>query len=91
MSSQTQIERIDPPAGISGGEVSIEFAQLLPNDAPTLSVKFDGSPAHLTATTHQRALVVVPKLDGGGDCEVSLSLSEEQKAVGGPASFVAGK
>jgi sugar lactone lactonase YvrE len=91
MSNHAHIERVDPPAGISGGEVSIEFAKLSPNDAQTLSVKFDGSPAHVTAATHKRALVLVPKLDGGGDCEVSLSVGEEPKAVGQPAPFVAGK
>jgi sugar lactone lactonase YvrE len=91
MSSRAYIERVDPPAGISGGEVSIEFAKLSPDDAKTLNVKFDGSPAHVTAATHKRALVLVPKLDGGGDCEVSLFLGEEPKPVGKPAPFVAGK
>jgi sugar lactone lactonase YvrE len=91
MSRGAHIDRIDPAAGISGGEVSIEFAKLSPNDAHTLSVKFDGSPAHVSAATRKRALVLVPKLDGGGDCEVSLSLGEDQKAVGQPAPFVAGK
>ena len=91
MSSKAHIERVDPANGISGGEVSIEFAKLSPNDAQTLSVKFDGSPAHVTAATHKRALVLVPKLDGGGDCEVSLFLSEDPKAIGKPASFTAGK
>jgi sugar lactone lactonase YvrE len=98
MSSQAHIERIDPPAGISGGEVSIEFAKLSSNDAHTLSVKFDGSPAHITAATHKRGLMLIPKLDGGGECEVTLSFGEEPKAlgeetngVGEPASFVAGK
>src|SRR5438552_2587783 len=91
MSSRAHIERVDPANGISGGEVSIEFARLSPNDAQTLSVKFEGSPAHVTAATHKRALVLVPNRDGGGDCEVSLSLGEEPKAVGQPRSFVAGK
>src|SRR6266705_1588335 len=91
MSNLAHIERVDPANGISGGEVSIEFARLSPNDAQTLSVKFEGSPAHVTAATHKRALVLVPKLDGGGDCEVLLSLDEEPKAVGKPAPFLAGE
>ena len=91
MSSRAYIERVDPAAGISGGEVSIEFAKLSPISAPTLSVRFDGSPAHLVAATHKRALALVPKVDGGGDCEVSLSLGEEPKPVGKPTSFLAGK
>ncbi|HSP63288.1 MAG TPA: hypothetical protein VLQ90_09935, partial [Pyrinomonadaceae bacterium] len=91
MSSRARIERVDPAAGISGGEVSIEFAKLSPNDARTLRVQFDGGPAHVTAATHKRALVLVPKLDGGGDCEVAISFAEEPKPVGQPASFHAGR
>jgi sugar lactone lactonase YvrE len=91
MTNRAHIERVDPPAGISGGEVSIDFAKLSPDDAKTLSVKFAGSPVHVTAATHKRALVLVPKLDDGGDCEVSLALAEDPKAVGKPASFTAGK
>jgi sugar lactone lactonase YvrE len=98
MSSRAHIERVDPPAGISGGEVSIEFASLSPGDAKTVSVKFKGSPAHVSAVTYKRALVLAPNLDSGGECEVSLSLGEEPKAlgedaegVGQPAPFTAGK
>jgi sugar lactone lactonase YvrE len=91
MSRRAHIERVDPAAGISGGEVSIEFAALSPNDAKTLNVKFDGSPAHVSVATHKRALVLVPKVDSGGDCEVSLSLGEESEAIGKAASFSAGK
>src|SRR6266404_5057638 len=91
MSSRAHIERVDPPAGISGGEVSIEFANLSPGEGRTLSVEFDGSPAHVSAATHKRALVLVPKFDGGGDCDVSLSRGEDPKPVGKPAPFLAGK
>jgi sugar lactone lactonase YvrE len=91
MSSRAHIERVDPASGISGGEVSIEFVSLSPNDTKTLNVNFDGSPAHISAATHKRALVLVPRLDGGGDCEVSVSLGEEPKSIGKPAPFSAGK
>src|SRR5258707_12868316 len=91
MTTRAHIERVDPPAGISGGEVSIEFAKLSPDDARTLSVEFDGSPAHVSAATSKRALVLVPKLEAGGDCEVSLFLAERPEAVGQTASFLAGK
>ena len=91
MSSGAHIERVDPPAGISGGEVSIEFANLSPGDGKTLSVEFDGSRAHVSAATHKRALVLVPKFDGGGDCDVSLSHGDDPKPVGKPAPFLAGK
>jgi sugar lactone lactonase YvrE len=91
MSSRAHIDRVDPAAGISGGEVSIEFANLSPTDGKTLSVEFDGSAAHVSAATHKRALVLVPRLDGGGDCDVSLSFGADLKSVGKPAPFLAGK
>jgi sugar lactone lactonase YvrE len=91
MTSRAHIERVDPASGISGGEVSLEFAKLSPDDAKTLSVKFDGNPAHLIAATHKRALVLIPKLDAGGNFEVSLHQGEEPKALGKAAPFAAGR
>ena len=91
MRSRGHIDRVDPPAGISGGEVSVELADLSPESAKTLSLRVGGSPAHVTAATRKRALVVVPKLDAGGDFEVTLHQGEEPKAFGKPASFVGGK
>lgn len=91
MSNQAHIVRVDPANGISGGEVSIEFANLSPDSAKTLSVRFDGNAAHVTAVTHKRALVLAPRLDGGGNCEVSLDYGDDTKSVGSPVSFVAGK
>ena len=91
MSSQAHIVRVDPASGISGGEVSVDFANLTPESAKTLTVKFDDSSAHLTAVTHKRALVLAPTIDGGGDCEVSVDYGDETKPVGKPLSFVAGR
>ena len=91
MRSRAHIKRVDPAAGISGAELSIELADLSSENAKTLSLRLGGSPAHLTAVSHRRALVLVPKLDAGGDCEVTLYQGEEPKPVGKSASFTAGK
>jgi len=91
MSSRAHIERVDPAAGISGGEVSIEFARLSPDSAKTLNVKFGVNSAHVIAATHRRALVLAPKLESGGDVEVSLHQGEEATSIGKPVRFVAGK
>ncbi len=91
MSSRAHIERVDPAAGISGGEVSIEFARLSPDRAQTLNVKFGGNSAHVIAATPKRALVLAPKLEAGGDVGVSLHQGQEATPIGKPVPFVAGK
>src|SRR5712692_8949333 len=91
MSSRAHIERVDPAAGISGGEVSIEFARLSPDSAKTLNVKFGGNSAHVITATHKRALVLAPRLEAGCDVEVSLHQGQEATPIGKPVPFVAGK
>ena len=80
------IERIDPAAGIPGGEVSVECASNSPNGAPPLSVWFEGQAAHVVAATAARALVLVPEVVGAPDVEVSVRHGED--AVGASAPFV---
>lgn len=86
MSNANHIERIDPAAGIPGGEVVIECANHFENSAPTLSVWFQDKPAHVVAATRDRALVLVPDLDGAAEIEVSVGA--EGDATGKPAHFV---
>ena len=66
-----QIERIEPAAGIPGGEVAIQCANHSPLRAPTLTVRFSDQPAHVVAATPNRALVLVPDLDAGAEIEVA--------------------
>jgi sugar lactone lactonase YvrE len=89
MSDKKQIERIDPAAGIPGGEVAIECVNLSRNKAPTLNVWFRDKPAHVVAARHDRALVLVPDLNTGAEIEVSLS--ENGNAEGGGEPFVVGR
>jgi len=86
MNQTKQIERIDPAAGIPGGEVAIECANHSRNMAPTLSVWFQDQPAHVVAATRARALVLVPDIDAGAEVQVSISAGEQ--ASGEPAQFV---
>jgi sugar lactone lactonase YvrE len=89
MSNRRQIARIDPAAGIPGGEVAIECANFSRNDAPTLNVWFRDKSAHVVAATPARALVLVPDLDTGAEVEVSVA--ENGAAKGKPARFVVGR
>src|SRR2546425_3087883 len=86
MSDGRQIDRIDPAAGIPGGEVAIECASFVGNDASTLNVWFHDQPAHVVAATPARALVLVPDLNTGA--EVDVSVAEDGDARGKPARFV---
>ena len=89
MSNANHIERIDPAAGIPGGEVVIECANHSGNGAPTLSVWFQDKPAHVVAATRDRALVLVPDLDGAA--EIKVSVAAHGDAAGKPAQFVVAK
>jgi sugar lactone lactonase YvrE len=89
MSNANHIERIDPAAGIPGGEVVIECANHSGNSGPTLSVWFQDKPAHVVAATRDRALVLVPDLDGAA--EIKVSVAAHGDATGKPAQFVVAK
>jgi len=89
MNTLKQIERIDPGAGIPGGEVAIECAKHSGNGASTLTVWFQDLPAHVVAATPARALVLVPDLDLGAPVEVSVA--DDERATGEPAQFVIAK
>lgn len=86
MSELRQIERIDPPAGIPGGEVAVECASFPLGGAPTLNVRFGDQPAHVVAATPGRALVLVPDLSTGTEIEVTLG--EDSVARSKPARFL---
>lgn len=86
MSEPRQIERIDPPAGIPGGEVVVECAGFSLNSEPTLNVWFSDQPAHVVAATPDRALVLVPDLNTGA--EIDVTLAQDGDARGKPARFV---
>jgi DNA-binding beta-propeller fold protein YncE len=89
MNKLKQIERIDPGAGIPGGEVAIECANHSRNRAPTLTVRFQDLPAHVVAATPSRALVLVPDLDVGA--QVDVSVADDENTTAKPAQFVVAK
>jgi sugar lactone lactonase YvrE len=91
MSRSGQVTRIDPPAGISGGEVAVEYGELSSDLARRFDVRFDGEPAHIVAATQVRALTLVPETTRGGQAEVSISVDGEPISSGKTMSFMAGK
>ena len=89
LSNANHIERINPAAGIPGGEVVIECTDDLQNGSSTLSVWFQDQPAHVVAATRDRALVLIPDLDGAAEVEVWAAVDGDGR--GKPAHFVIAK
>ena len=83
-----QIERIDPPAGIPGGEVVIEVSGATSKGGHALQAWFGGEPAHIVAATGRRALALVPELNNGGEIEVSVDANGKSTK---PARFITGR
>ena len=83
-----QIARIDPAAGIPGGEVAVECTHF-PGSGPPLRVWFEDQPAPVVAATPGRALVLVPDLNVGG--EVGVSVAKDGPATGPAAQFIVSK
>jgi hypothetical protein len=88
MSNSEQILRIDPAAGIAGGEVTIECSGFEAGEPARCAVWFDREPAHIVALGSTRALALVPELKKSGPIEVVLE-SAGSRSV--PGSFVAGR
>lgn len=91
MSRSGQVTRVDPAAGISGGEVAIEYGELSSDLAKRFGIRFGEEQAHIVAATQERALTLVPEFTGGGQTEVSISIDGEPISVGKSASFLTGK
>jgi sugar lactone lactonase YvrE len=88
MAKTKQIGRIDPPAGIPGGEVAIEVSGATSKGGDPLEVWFGDKPAHIVAATGRRALVLVPELDNDDEIEVSVDeVGESAK----PSRFITGR
>ncbi len=88
MNRAGQIVRIDPAAGIPGGEVAIECAGFDTSEPTECAVWFDRERAPLVALSSKRVLAIVPELKKSGAVEITLESRGERSS---PASFVIGK
>lgn len=85
MSETGRIVRINPVAGIPGGEVAIECADFDTSLIRTCSSWFEESSARLVAVSTRRVLAIVPELVGGGETHVTLENNYGRTA---PAKFI---
>lgn len=86
MNKERQIKRIDPAAGIPGGEVAVECRSQRGNGTGILSVWFQDQQAHVVAASPHRALVLVPELISAA--EIDVSAGEDEQSTGVPVPFV---
>ena len=89
MSDPIRIIRIEPAAGISGGEASVAYTGVTAEGSRGLAVLFDAKPAHITAIGRGRALVSIPELSAEGAIEVVLLTAEPRQSSG--ANFMIGR
>jgi len=89
MSDSLQITRVDPGAGIAGGEVRVEYKKASRQDPRELEILFDGKAAHLTALGRGRALALIPDVDEAAQIEVVAASRNGEASA--PAAFIAGE
>lgn len=88
MSDPVRITRVDPAAGISGGEVTVAYAGITSAGSRGLGILFDAKPAHITAVGRGRALVSIPELSAEGNIEIVLTAEPRARSA---ANFIIGR
>lgn len=91
MSRSGHVTSVNPAAGISGGEVAIEYGELSRDLARKFAIRFGNEQAHIVAATQGRALTLVPEFTAGGETEVSIAIDGEAAPIGKPVNFLAGR
>ena len=88
MGDTLEIVRIDPRAGIAGGEVIVECSNFETRHIQSGKVFFGEKRAWLVGSSARRVLAIVPEFDGGGEVSVVLEDSDGRRST--PAAVVAG-
>jgi len=90
MKPHPNIIKIDPPAGIAGGEVIVHFDRLSAAALSRLQVRFAGVPAHLVSAKTDRALALVPEVASDGAVKVDIVTEAGDPQTGTAAAFTIG-
>src|SRR4051812_31380602 len=80
MSKTMNIERIDPPAAIPGGEIGIDLSGAGSLTAASARISIDESEAHIVAASNRRILALVPGIALGGTVNVSVHFDGDESA-----------
>jgi len=89
MSEAQRITRVDPAAGICGGEVRIAYAGVTRQASRAVAFLFAGEPAHITASGHGHALVSIPDLSAEG--KIGVALLSRRSRPSTPVDFIVGR
>src|SRR5215212_10525214 len=87
MSETGRIVRVNPAAGIAGGEVVVECSDFDTDRVRTCGAWFGEERASLVGASRRRVLAVVPESGAAG--ELDLTLESDGRRTG-PAKFTAG-
>ena len=82
MSGAERIVRIDPAAGIPGGEVAIECEGLDRDSIRSRRVMFGDERAWLVGASPRRVLAIVPEVGGGRAVEVMFADGDAARGIG---------
>jgi sugar lactone lactonase YvrE len=89
MSDAGKIVRVNPAAGIAGGEVAIECDNFDTRIIRDCGSWIEDSPARLVAVSPRRVLAIVPEMAGGGGGEVEVRLESSLQRTA-PAKLMVG-
>ena len=82
MSEEAQIKRVNPAAGIAGGEIVIECANFDTTDPRSCKALFGDTLARTVGISSRRVLAIVPEGVGGGEVEVTLESADGRRTPG---------
>jgi len=89
MSEAPRIARVDPAAGICGGEVRVAYAGVSRQASRSLRFLFAGEPAHIRAAGRGQALVSIPDLTAEGKIGIALVAGRSRTST--PVDFIFGR
>jgi len=90
MKPHPNIIRIDPAAGIAGGEVIVHFDRLSVEELSRLQVRFAGTAAHLVSAKTDRALALVPEVASDVAVKADIVTEADVPQAGTTAAFTIG-
>src|SRR6266576_593307 len=91
MSRNLIVTKVEPNAGIAGGEVMVYLLGVTAGMLPTLGLNFGGAEAHVVSINTTRALALVPEVAAYDPVEVTVEDLQTRQSSDGNLRFTVGK